>query len=140
MNSIIEDVNIRKILDSRGNPTLEVDILTPTGYGRAAAPSGASTGEREVVSFPEGGVTQAINQHAGKIISELVGLDASEGKYIDQMLKEMDGTDDLSSLGGNFIVAISMAAAKAAASSYALPFYRFLGGNMVEEIPYPLET
>ena len=138
MNSVIEDVNIRKISDSRGNPTLEVDILTTTGHGRVAAPSGASTGELEVASFPEEGVDHVITEFGNKIVSELIGLDAREGIYIDQILKEMDGTENLSSLGGNTIVAISLAAAKAASSSHGLPLYRFLGGNMVEEIPYPL--
>ncbi|AXV38304.1 MAG: phosphopyruvate hydratase [Methanobacteriaceae archaeon] len=138
MDSVIEDVRVRKILDSRGNPTVEVDVITWNGFGRAAAPSGASTGMREVVSFPEGGVDRIIGEVEEIISSELIGMDAEDLKDIDMILKEIDGTDDLSALGGNTIVAVSMATAKAAASSYNMPLYRFLGGNMPDEIPYPL--
>ncbi|GAB4310535.1 MAG: phosphopyruvate hydratase [Methanobacteriaceae archaeon] len=138
MDSVIEDVRVRKILDSRGNPTVEVDVITWNGFGRAAAPSGASTGMREVVSFPQGGVDRIIGEVEEIISSELIGMDAEDLKDIDMILKEIDGTDDLSALGGNTIVAVSMATAKAAASSYNMPLYRFLGGNMPDEIPYPL--
>lgn len=138
MDSVIEDVRVRKILDSRGNPTLEVDVITWNGFGRAAAPSGASTGAREVVAFPEGGVDEIISEVEDIISSELIGMDAEDLNDIDIVLKEIDGTEDLSALGGNTIVAVSMAAAKAAASSYNLPLYRFLGGNMCTELPYPL--
>jgi len=138
VDSVIEDVRVRKILDSRGNPTVEVDVITWNGFGRAAAPSGASTGMREVVSFPQGGVDRIIGEVEEIISSELIGMDAEDIKDIDMILKEIDGTDDLSALGGNTIVAVSMATAKAAASSYNMPLYRFLGGNMPDEIPYPL--
>ncbi|MDR0900453.1 MAG: phosphopyruvate hydratase [Methanobrevibacter sp.] len=138
MDSVIEDVRVRKILDSRGNPTVEVDILTWNGFGRAAAPSGASTGSREVVSFPEGGVERIISEVEDLISSELIGMDAEDLSDIDLVLKEIDGTDNYSSIGGNTAVAVSMAVAKAAASSYTLPLYKFLGGNLVNEIPYPL--
>jgi len=137
MSSIIEDMNIKKILDSRGNPTVEVEILTERGFGRAAAPSGASTGVREVVSFPESGI-DTIDEIELDISREIIGIYAEEINTIDNVLKEIDGTDNLSRLGGNIIVAVSMAAAKAAASSYDLPLYSFLGGNMKNEIPYPL--
>lgn len=138
MDSIIEDIRVRKILDSRGNPTLEVDVITWNGFGRAAAPSGASTGAREVVSFPKGGVDKIIGEVEDIISSELIGMDAEDLREIDLVLKEIDGTENLSSIGGNTTVAVSMATAKAAASSYNLPLYRFLGGNMPSEIPYPL--
>lgn len=138
MNSVIEDVRVRKILDSRGNPTIEVDVITWNGFGRAAAPSGASTGAREVVAFPEGGVDKIIGEVEDIISSELIGMDAEDLNDIDMLLKEIDGTEDLSALGGNTIVAVSMATAKAAASSYNMPLYRFLGGNMCNELPYPL--
>ncbi len=138
MDSVIEDVRVRKILDSRGNPTVEVDIITWNGFGRAAAPSGASTGSREVVSFPEGGVSQVITEVEDLISSELIGMAAEDIEDIDEILKEIDGTDNLSAIGGNTTVAVSMAAAKAAAMSYNLPLYNFLGGNFVKEIPYPL--
>lgn len=138
MDSVIEDVRVRKILDSRGNPTVEVDIITWNGFGRAAAPSGASTGSREVVSFPEGGVSQVITEVEDLISSELIGMGAEDIEDIDEILKEIDGTDNLSAIGGNTTVAVSMAAAKAAAMSYNLPLYNFLGGNFIKEIPYPL--
>jgi len=138
VDSIIEDVRVRKILDSRGNPTLEVDVIAWNGFGRAAAPSGASTGAREVVAFPEGGVDKIIGEIEDIISSELIGMDAEDLNDIDMIMKEIDGTEDLSYLGGNTIVAVSMATAKAAASSYNLPLYRFLGGNMCNEIPCPL--
>lgn len=138
MDSVIEDVRVRKILDSRGNPTLEVDVITWNGFGRAAAPSGASTGSREVVAFPEGGVDKIIGEVEDIISSELIGMDAEELQDIDMVLKEIDGTENLSSIGGNTTVAVSMAVAKAGASSYNMPLYKFLGGNMKTEIPYPL--
>ena len=138
MDSIIEDVRVRKILDSRGNPTVEVDIVTWNGFGRAAAPSGASTGSREVVSFPQGGVDKIISEVEDVISSELIGMDAEDIADIDLVLKEIDGTDNMSAIGGNTTVAVSMAAAKAAAASYNLPLYKFLGGSLKNEIPYPL--
>ena len=138
MDSVIEDVRVRKILDSRGNPTVEVDIITWNGFGRAAAPSGASTGSREVVAFPEGGVDKIISEVEDLISTELIGVDAEDLSDIDLILKEVDGTNDYSAIGGNTTVAVSMAVAKAAAASYNLPLYRFLGGNFKNEIPYPL--
>lgn len=138
MDSVIEDIRVRKILDSRGNPTLEVDVITWNGFGRAAAPSGASTGSREVVAFPTGGVDGIIEEVEDIISAELIGMDAEDLLEIDLVLKEIDGTSNLSAIGGNTTVAVSMAVAKAAASSYNLPLYRFLGGNMPSEIPFPL--
>ncbi|MBU4535124.1 MAG: phosphopyruvate hydratase [Euryarchaeota archaeon] len=138
MDSVIEDVRVRKILDSRGNPTLEVDVITWNGFGRAAAPSGASTGSREVVAFPEGGVDKIIGEVEDIISSELIGMDAEDLQDIDMVLKEIDGTENLSAIGGNTTVAVSMAVAKAAAASYNMPLYKFLGGSMGTEIPYPL--
>lgn len=125
-------------MDSRGNPTVEVDIVTWGGFGRAAAPSGASTGSREVVSFPEGGVDLIISEVEDVIASELIGMDAEDLVTIDDLLKEVDGTENLSAIGGNTTVAVSMAAAKAAASSYGLPLYKYIGGNFVNELPFPL--
>ena len=138
MDSIIEDVQVRKILDSRGNPTIEVDVLTWNGFGRAAAPSGASTGSREVVSFPEGGVDLVVREMEEFIASELIGMDAEDITTIDEVLREIDGTDNLSAIGGNTTVAVSMAVAKAAAKSYNMPLYKYIGGNWVNELPYPL--
>lgn len=138
MDSIIEDVRVRKILDSRGNPTVEVEIITWNGIGRAAAPSGASTGSREVISFPDGGVDKVIAEIEDIISSELIGMDAEYLSDIDSVLKDVDGTDNMSIIGGNTTVAVSMAASKAAAASYNLPLYKFLGGNMKNELPFPL--
>jgi enolase len=138
LDSIIEDVQVRKILDSRGNPTIEVDVITWNGSGRAAAPSGASTGSREVVSFPEGGVDIVVREMEDLIASELIGMDARDITTIDEVLKEIDGTDNLAAIGGNTTVAISMAAAKAAAASYNMPLYKYIGGNLINELPYPL--
>lgn len=138
MDSVIEDVQIRKILDSRGNATIEIDVITWNGFGRAAAPSGASTGSKEVVSFPEGGVDIVVREMEDLIASELIGMDACDITTIDEVLNEIDGTGDLSAIGGNTTVAISMAVAKAAASSYNMPLYKYIGGNLVNELPYPL--
>lgn len=138
MYSAIENIKIRKILDSRGNPTVEVDILTDVGFGRAAAPSGASTGVMEVVAFPEEGINYIIENFNEIITPELKGINSEDTSLIDNILKEIDGTENLASIGGNITVAISLAAAKAAASSYNLPLYMFLGGNMKNQIPYPL--
>ncbi len=138
LDSIIEDVQVRKILDSRGNPTIEVDVLTWNGSGRAAAPSGASTGSREVVSFPEGGVDRVVSEMEDFIASELIGMDAQDITTIDEVIREIDGTDNMSAIGGNTAVAISMAVVKAAASSYNMPLYKYIGGNWVNELPYPL--
>lgn len=138
MDSVIEDVQVRKILDSRGNPTVEVDITTWNGFGRAAAPSGASTGSREVVSFPDGDVDIIISEVEDVIASELIGMDADDITTIDEVLREVDGTDNLSAIGGNTTVAVSMAVVKAAAASCNMPLYKYLGGNWANELPYPL--
>jgi enolase len=138
MDSVIEDVRLRKIIDSRGNPTVEADVLTWNGFGRAAAPSGASTGVNEVTSFPEGGVDQVINEVEDLISSEIIGMEAEDLREIDEVLKEIDGTDNFSTIGGNTAVAVSMAVAKAGASSYNMPLYKFLGGIMPTSIPFPL--
>ncbi|MBP1946284.1 phosphopyruvate hydratase [Methanobacterium petrolearium] len=138
MSSAIENIEIRKILDSRGNATVEIDITTESGFGRVAAPSGASTGALEVVAFPEAGIDKLINAFPERVKPELVGINAEEIVLVDDILKKIDGTDNLSSLGGNVTVAISLAVAKAAASSHDIPLYLFLGGKLKNEIPYPL--
>ena len=138
MSSVIEDVQVRKILDSRGMATIEIDVITWNGFGRAAAPSGASTGSREVVSFPDGGVDIVVRELEDLIASELIGMDACDITTIDEVLCEIDGTDNLSAIGGNTTVAISMAVAKAAAASYNMPLYKYIGGNLINELPYPL--
>jgi len=136
--SFIEDAVPRKILDSRGKPTIEVDVYTRLGMGRAAAPSGASTGRHEVVAFPEGGVDQAINEVEENVAPELRGMDAMLQNEVDELLAGLDGTPNFSNIGGNTAVAISLATAKAASASFGLPLFQFLGGNFVSELPYPL--
>lgn len=138
MKSIIEKVNIEKILDSRGNVTVEVEIKTANGFGRAAAPSGASTGMLEVNAFPEEGIDYIINNFEKIVSSKIIGTNSLKTSKIDFLLKEIDGTDDFSYMGGNIAVAISLASIKAATNSYDLPLYMFLGGNMANEMPYPL--
>ena len=96
LDSVIEDVRVRKILDSRGNPTVEVDIVTWNGFGRASAPSGISTGSNEVVSFPDGGVDVIVSEVEDVIASELIGMDTEDITTIDEVLREVDGTDNLS--------------------------------------------
>lgn len=136
--TIIEDIQARKVLDSRGNWTIEVDVITRLGFGRCAAPSGASTGKYEVVSLPENSVDKALVEVEESITPEMVGMDAEEQEVIDGILKEVDGTGNFASIGGNTAVALSLANAKAAASSYGLSLYRYLGGNFATEVPYPL--
>jgi enolase len=136
--TIIEDVKARKIVDSRGNWTIEVDVITDYAVGRCAAPSGASTGKYEARAFPEGGIEKAIIEVEETIAPELRGMDAINQEEIDQTLHEIDGTENFSNIGGNTAVAVSLANAKAAAASYGIPLFQFLGGNFSCELPYPL--
>ncbi|HJS36747.1 MAG TPA: phosphopyruvate hydratase [Burkholderiales bacterium] len=146
MSSIV-DVVAREILDSRGNPTVEADVLLESGsMGRAAVPSGASTGSREAVEVRDGdarryggrGVLKAV-EHVNTEISEaIVGLDASEQAFIDKTLIELDGTEDKSRLGANALLAVSMAVAKSAAEEAGLPLYRYFGGSGPMQMPVPM--
>jgi enolase len=136
--TVIEEVAIRKILDSRGNPTVEVDIFTSSGFGSASAPSGASTGANEVMAFPKEGVDFAIQNFMKTVVPKLLDRDVTEQEDIDTLLQELDGTEDFSSLGGNVAVATSLAVAKAAAFILGLPLYRYLGGAFATNIPFPL--
>jgi enolase len=138
MSSIIEDVMARKLFNSRGRETIEVDIITTDGFGRAAAPAGASTGKAEVVSYPEGGVDAAIAKLEELVTPELVGMDAEEQNEIDALLHEIDETENFSNLGGNTAFAISVANAEAAATSFDLPLFQYLAGYAGNELPYPL--
>jgi len=145
--SSIVDVVAREILDSRGNPTIEADVLLESGVmGRAAVPSGASTGSREAVELRDGdksryggkGVLKAV-EHVNTEISEaIVGLDATEQAFVDKTLIDLDGTDNKSRLGANAILAVSMANAKAAAEESGLPLYRYLGGAGAMRMPVPM--
>lgn len=133
---IIKKVTARKILDSRGNWTIEVDIVTGGGFGRCSAPSGASTGKFEAVSFPRGSIDAAVAK-ARALSSKLVGVDSREQASVDAMLKEEDGTESFSNIGGNTAVAVSIASAKAAASSSGVSLYRHLSKSSAE-LPFPL--
>ncbi|MBD3224909.1 MAG: phosphopyruvate hydratase [Caldithrix sp.] len=145
--SYIEDLYAREILDSRGNPTVEVDVLLEDGsFGSAAVPSGASTGEREAVELRDGdkdrylgkGVLKAI-QNVNEVIGEaIIGLDATEQTLVDSIMCELDGTDNKSKLGANAILGVSMAVAKAAAESVGLPLYQYLGGVNAKILPVPM--
>ena len=135
--STILDIHAREILDSRGNPTVEVDVLLEDGtMGRAAVPSGASTGAHEAVEKRDGdksrymgkGVLEAVNAVNGEIAEALVGFDATEQEAIDAAMIELDGTDNKGRLGANAILGTSMAVCRAAAEHAELPLYRYLGG------------
>jgi len=146
MSSIV-DVVAREILDSRGNPTVEADVLLESGVmGRAAVPSGASTGSREAIELRDGdaarylgkGVLKAV-EHVNTEISEaIVGLDASEQSFIDHTLIDLDGSENKSRLGANALLAVSMAVATAAAEESGLPLYRYFGGSGPMQMPVPL--
>ncbi|MGQ0545726.1 MAG: phosphopyruvate hydratase [Betaproteobacteria bacterium] len=146
MSSIV-DVVAREILDSRGNPTVEADVLLESGVmGRAAVPSGASTGSREAIELRDGdrsrygakGVLKAVEFVNTAISEAIVGLDASEQSFIDKTLVDLDGTENKSRLGANAILAVSMAAAKAAAEESGLPLYRYFGGSGAMRMPVPM--
>jgi enolase 1/2/3 len=146
MSSIV-DIVAREILDSRGNPTVEADVLLESGaMGRAAVPSGASTGSREAIELRDGdakryggkGVLKAVEAVNTEISEAIVGLDASEQSFIDRTLCELDGTENKSRLGANATLAVSMAAAKAAAEESGLPLYRYFGGAGPMQMPVPL--
>jgi len=138
MSSIIEDVMARKLFNSRGEETLEIDVITTAGFGRASAPAGASKGKAEVVSYPEGGVDEAIKKVEELIVPELIGMDAEEQKEIDALLHEIDETENFGNVGGNTVFAISLATAEAAATSYGTSLFQYLSGYLANELPYPL--
>ena len=138
MSSVIEDVMARKLFNSRGQETIEIDIVTTDGFGRASAPAGASKGKAEVVSYPEGGVDEAIKKVEELIVPELIGMDAEEQKEIDALLHEIDETENFGNVGGNTVFAISLATAEAAATSYGTPLFQHLSGYLANELPYPL--
>jgi enolase 1/2/3 len=146
MSSIV-DVVAREILDSRGNPTVEADVLLESGVmGRAAVPSGASTGSREAIELRDGdrsryagkGVLKAVEIVNTEISEAIVGLDAIEQAFIDKTLIELDGTENKSRLGANSTLAVSMAVAKAAAEESGLPLYRYFGGSGAMRMPVPM--
>ena len=145
--STIVDIIGREVIDSRGNPTVECDVLLESGtMGRAAVPSGASTGSREAIELRDGdksrwlgkGVLRAVENINTEISEAVMGLDATEQAYIDRVLIELDGTDNKARLGANATLAVSMAVAKAAAEESGLPLYRYFGGSGAMSLPVPM--
>lgn len=145
--SAIVDIKAREIIDSRGNPTVECDVLLDSGaFGRASVPSGASTGVREAIELRDGdksrfsgkGVLKAVNNVNTEIRDKLLGLEGSDQVLIDRTMIELDGTDTKARLGANAILAVSMAVAKAAADEAGLPLYRYLGGSGKMDMPVPM--
>ncbi len=143
----IVDVAAREILDSRGNPTIEVDVVLEAGVlGRAAIPSGASTGEHEAVELRDGdpnrfggkGVLKAVENVNEIIANEIVGLDSADQAYIDKVLIDLDGTPNKSNLGANAILGVSLAVCKAAAEAFELPLYQYIGGVSARTLPVPM--
>ncbi|MBS7643342.1 phosphopyruvate hydratase [Candidatus Bathyarchaeota archaeon] len=136
--TVIEDVRGRIIFDSRGSETLEVDVITMGGFGRAAAPAGKSVGRFEVASYPARGINHAVRQVEEVIAPELIGMNADEQEIIDNLLHEIDGTANFSNIGGNTAYAVSLAVAEAAASSRGIPLFQHLAGVTANEFPHPL--
>ena len=147
MSTIITDIRAREIIDSRGNPTVEVDVELESGIiGRAAVPSGASTGEHEAVELRDGdasrflgkGVLQAVENVDSVIAPELIGLDACDQISIDQAMLDLDGTPNKGKLGANAILGVSLACAHAASDALGLPLYKYLGGPNARILPVPM--
>src|ERR1700709_653076 len=145
--SAIVDIAVREILDARGNPTVECDVLLESGtMGRAAVPSGASTGSREAIELRDGGksrdggkgVLKAVDNINTEISEAVLGLDASEQAFLDRTLNDLDGTENKARLGANATLAVSMAVARAAAEESGLPLYRYFGGMGGMQLPVPM--
>src|ERR1700752_5317273 len=144
--SEITAVVAREILDSRGNPTVEVEVQTSSGHGRAAVPSGASTGEHEAIELRDGdkkrfggkGVLKAVENVNQTLGPSVIGIDALDQAEVDRVLIEADGTPNKSKLGANAILGVSMAVARAAADAVGLPLWRYLGGAQARVLPTPL--
>ena len=143
----IVDIIGREILDSRGNPTVEVDVILEDGsLGRAAVPSGASTGAHEAVELRDGdkaryagkGVQKAVEAVNGEIFDAIGGMDAEQQIQIDEIMIGLDGTDNKSRLGANAILGVSLAVARAAAESFDMPLYRYVGGTSARTLPVPM--
>src|SRR5437899_419942 len=145
--STIADIRAREILDSRGNPTVEADVILDSGeIGRAAVPSGASTGEHEALELRDGdkkryagkGVSKAVKNITDTLLPALAGMDALDQLTIDRTMVELDGTETKSNLGANAILAVSLANAKAAAESIEIPLFKYLGGSNAKVLPVPM--
>ena len=144
--SIIVKILARQILDSRGNPTVEVDVYTESGiFGRAAVPSGASTGEHEAVELRDGGnsfmgkgVMTAVNNINDVLSEEIIGLSVFDQNKIDKLMIDLDGTKNKSKYGANALLGISLAISKAAANELGIPLYRYIGGTSANTLPVPM--
>lgn len=145
--SVIEAISAREILDSRGNPTVEVDVFLEDGsFGRAAVPSGASTGEHEAIELRDGdagryggkGTLAAVENVESQIADILIGMDATDQRQIDRVLIDLDGTETKSKLGANAMLGVSLAVARAAADFHGLPLYAYLGGAKANLLPTPM--
>ncbi|HWR58936.1 MAG TPA: phosphopyruvate hydratase, partial [Thermodesulfovibrionales bacterium] len=142
----IAEVRAMEVLDSRGNPTVQVEIVLEGGVsGKAAVPSGASTGEKEALELRDGdsrylgkGVLNAINNVLREIAPKIRGLDSAGQVYIDNLMIELDGTDNKSCLGANAILGVSLAVCKASAAEKGMPLYRYIGGCNAKELPVPM--
>ena len=146
MSSLIEEIYAREVIDSRGNPTVEAEVVLENGaFGSAIVPSGASTGSREALELRDGddrylgkGVTKAVNNIIETIQPNLIGMDALDQALLDQTMIDLDGTDNKHKLGANAMLGVSMATARAAAQFSALPLYRYLGGPFANTLPVPM--
>ncbi len=135
---IIKEVEIRRIIDSRGNPTVEADITTESGFGRAAAPAGASTGTHEAMAWPNGSVSKGMEFAKENVIPKIIGLSADKQEEIDKLLRNIDSSDNFSNLGGNVAVALSLATAKAAADTKKIPLFQYLSEDNDYSLPAPM--
>lgn len=138
MAAIIEDLIARKVFNSRGDETIEVDVITSSGFGRTSSPAGKSRGKSEVVYYPSGGLDQAIRKVEEVVAPEIIGLNADCQEEIDRTLHEIDASKDFRGIGGNTAFAISLANAEAAANSFGLLLFQYLGGHFAHELPFPL--
>ncbi|MFL2926174.1 MAG: enolase C-terminal domain-like protein [Candidatus Poseidoniales archaeon] len=137
---IIKDINLRKIIDSRGNPTVEADIVTNEGFGRAAAPAGASTGTFEAQAWPKNSVDLGISNAKENVIPSLIGIASNDQETFDETIKDKDGTKNLQNVGGNIAVALSLACAKAAADSKNIPLFEHVSKTKSYSIPAPMSN
>ena len=135
---IIKDVVIRRIIDSRGSPTVEAEITTENGFGRAASPAGASTGTHEAMAWPDGSVSKGMRFTEKNVIPKLIGLSANKQDEFDQLLREIDGTTNFSKMGGNISVSLSLACAKSAANSSGTSLFEYLSKDTEYTIPAPM--
>jgi len=138
VSTIIKSLSARKIFNIRGEETIEIDVATQTGCGRASAPSGASRGREEAVPYPKNGVDEAITKVKQVIAPKLIGADSQKQEQIDALLHKIDGTPDFRIIGGNTAYAVSLAIAEAAATSQGVPLFQHLAGRLANELPYPL--